>query len=124
MKRRKIEITAETKVGGKPFKVGYKGLFDSKTASTLVNNHKGKYIDFEDKPKAEGGGSETERAEASEAKVAELDDEVKVQTERAEASEAKVAELDDEVKVQTERAEASEAKVAELGKDLAKKDKK
>ncbi|MCK5615558.1 hypothetical protein KAR91_77555 [Candidatus Pacearchaeota archaeon] len=103
MKKQRVEIIAETKVDGKPLKVGHKGSFDSKTAATLVNNHKGKYIDIEVNPKAETAGADTERAEASEAKV---------------------AELEDEVKVQTERADTSEAEVAELKKTLAKKDKK
>ena len=94
MKRRKVEITAETKVDGKPLKIGHKGLFDSKTASTLVNNHKGRYIDIEDKPKAEGGGSETERADTAEAKVADLEDGIKAETERADTAEAKVADLE------------------------------
>ena len=103
MKRRKVEIIAETKVDGKSLKVGHEGFFDSKVASTLVNNHKGKYIDVEDKPKAESGGAETERADTAEAKV---------------------ADLEDGLKTETERADTAEAKVADLEKDLAKKSKK
>ena len=122
--KRKIEIIAETKVDGKPLKVGHKGFFDSKTASTLVNNHKGKYIDVEDKPKVEAEGTETERAETAEGKVAELEDGIKAETERAETAEGKIAELEDGIKAETERADAAEAKVIDLEKALAKKDKK
>lgn len=103
MKKRRVKIIAETKVDGKPLKVGHEGFFDPKTASTLVNNHKGKYIDLEVKPEAETVGADAERAEVAEAKV---------------------VELEDEVKVQTERADTAEAKVADLEKALAKKDKK
>ena len=122
--KRKIEIIAETKVDGKPLKVGHEGFFDAKTASTLVNNHKGKYIDVEDKPKAKAGGSETDRADTAEAKVADLEDGITAETERAEAAEAKVADLEDGIKAETERAEAAEAKIVDLEKALAKKDKK